>query len=47
MLFKMANRWANNRDEADDLVQDTCVKLLGKAHLYDGRAKFSSWARSG
>lgn len=36
-------RYTGNRDEAEDLAQDTFVKVFRSKHLYKEVAKFSTW----
>lgn len=36
-------RYTGNRDEAEDLAQDTFVKVFRSKHLYKEIAKFSTW----
>lgn len=34
---------AGNRDLAEDLFQETWIRVLERGHQYDGRHKFSTW----
>ncbi|MFZ4592081.1 MAG: RNA polymerase sigma factor, partial [Ignavibacteria bacterium] len=36
-------RYTGDRDEAEDLAQDTFVKVFRSKHLYKEIAKFSTW----
>lgn len=36
-------RYTGNRDEAEDLAQDTFIKVFRSKHLYKEIAKFSTW----
>lgn len=42
-LVNFLFRYTGNRDEAEDLAQDTFVKLYRSKHLYKEIAKFSTW----
>jgi RNA polymerase sigma-70 factor (ECF subfamily) len=43
MVFKVAYKWCGNRADAEDVAQDTCIRLAAIVCSYDGRAKFTSW----
>ena len=36
-------RYTGNREEAEDLAQDTFIKVFRSKHLYKEIAKFSTW----
>lgn len=42
-LRRFAYALTRNRDEADDLVQETCARALSRAHLWDPDARLDSW----
>ena len=42
-LVNFLFRYTGSRDEAEDLAQDTFVKLYRSKHLYKEIAKFSTW----
>lgn len=42
-LLRYLMKIAFNRDLAQDIVQDTMVKCMENIHLFNGKAKFSSW----
>jgi RNA polymerase sigma-70 factor (ECF subfamily) len=42
-LYHMANRMLNNRHEAEDVVQDTFLRVYKNLDRYDETMKFSTW----
>ncbi len=42
-IFAIAFKWSGNREDAEDIAQDVCVKLARILTSYDGRAAFSTW----
>ncbi len=42
-MFRTAYKWCGNREDAEDLAQDACVKLASVIGQFDGRSAFSSW----
>jgi RNA polymerase sigma-70 factor (ECF subfamily) len=42
-IYNLCVRLVGNRDLAEDLAQDTLVKLVQNIGRFDGRAKFSTW----
>lgn len=42
-IFVVAFKWSGNREDAEDIAQDVCVKLTRILKSYDGRAAFSTW----
>lgn len=42
-LVNFLYRYTGNRDESEDLAQDTFLKLYKSKHLYKEIAKFSTW----
>jgi hypothetical protein len=43
-IYRTAWRWCGNRDDAEDIAQDVCVKIGQAIAGFDGRSVFSSWA---
>jgi len=41
--FNMAYRITGNREDAEDVVQDTWIKAYVHLNTFDGKAKFSTW----
>ena len=44
--FNVAYRIMRNRDDAEDAIQDAWMKAYKHLDTFDGRAKFSTWARA-
>ncbi|MBF0444367.1 MAG: RNA polymerase sigma factor [Magnetococcales bacterium] len=42
-IYKLAYRWCGKQDDAQDVAQEVCVKLVGAISGYRGQAAFSSW----
>lgn len=42
-LINFAYRFVNNEEQAEDVVQDTLLKLYTHRHYYRNIAKFSTW----
>lgn len=42
-VFRMAWKWCGNRADAEDVTQEVFIKLAGKMHLFQPRAKFTTW----
>jgi RNA polymerase sigma-70 factor (ECF subfamily) len=42
-LFGLAWRMTGNRQDAEDVVQDTFLRAYRQIHRYDGRASFRTW----
>lgn len=42
-LYHMAYRMLNNRQEAEDVVQDTFLRVYNNLEKYDDTMKFSTW----
>lgn len=42
-LFNFVMRYFNNREQAEDVVQETLIKLYTHAHYYKDIAQFSTW----
>ena len=43
MVFRVAWKWCGNREDAEDIAQDVCVRLGKTIRSYSGQAKFSTW----
>ena len=43
MMYKMAYRWCGNRQDAEDITQNACIKLARALDSFRGDASFSSW----
>jgi len=43
LIHRTAWRWCGNRDDAEDIAQDVCVKIGAGLAGFDGRSAFSSW----
>ncbi len=42
-IFATAFKWCGDREDAQDVAQDVCIKLARIIASYDGRAAFSTW----
>ena len=42
-LFRYLLYLTRSRDKAEDLFQETWVRVLERGHQYDGKSKFESW----
>jgi RNA polymerase sigma-70 factor (ECF subfamily) len=42
-LFRYLVYLTGNRENAEDLFQETWLRLLERGHHYDGRSKFDTW----
>lgn len=43
LIYRIAFKYVRNPDQAEDIAQDTCVKLARKLATYRFDAKFSTW----
>ena len=43
VMFKMAYKWCGNRRDAEDITQESCIKLAKGIGSYKGDSKFTSW----
>jgi RNA polymerase sigma-70 factor (ECF subfamily) len=42
-LFRLAWRMTGNREDAEDVVQETFLRAYRQLHRFDGRASFGTW----
>lgn len=42
-MFKMAFKWAQNRQDAEDITQNACIKLARALGSYEHKAAFTTW----
>lgn len=42
-LLRFADRMLSDRSAAEEVTQEVFVKVISRAHQYDGRAEVSSW----
>ena len=42
-MFRMAFKWCRNRESAEDITQNACIKLARAISSFNGRAAFTSW----
>jgi RNA polymerase sigma-70 factor, ECF subfamily len=42
-LFRYLTYLTGNREVAEDLFQETWIRVLERGHRYDGRSKFDTW----
>src|SRR5215471_8545326 len=42
-LLRFAGRLLSDRNVAEEVTQEVFVKVISRAHQYDGRAEVSSW----
>jgi RNA polymerase sigma-70 factor (ECF subfamily) len=43
VIFKMAYKWTANRENAEDITQNVCIKLANSIDSFAFKSKFSSW----
>ncbi len=42
-LYNAARRVLGNREEAEEVVQETCIKLLENVHRFNQQSSFAAW----
>ena len=42
-MYKMAYKWCGDRETAQDIVQDSCIKVVRHINGFRFQASFSSW----
>lgn len=42
-IFRTAFKWCGNREDAEDVAQDVCIKLPRILQSFEGRSAFTSW----
>lgn len=42
-IFRTAFKWCGNREDAEDVAQDVCIKLPRILAGFEGRSAFQSW----
>ena len=43
LIFRVAWKWCGNREDAEDIAQDICVRLGRSIASYDSNARFTTW----
>jgi RNA polymerase sigma factor (sigma-70 family) len=42
-MFKMAYKFCGNRQDAEDITQESCIRLARGLHSFKGDSAFTSW----
>ena len=42
-MFKIAFKWCRNKNDAEDITQDACMKLARGLDSFQGKSSFTSW----
>lgn len=42
-MFRMAFKWCRNRQDAEDITQNSCIKLARALKSYEHKAAFTTW----
>lgn len=43
IIFRIAYKWCASKEDAEDIAQETCIKIGQSISDFKGDAKFSSW----
>lgn len=43
MVYTLALKMLNNKEEAEEIAQDTFIKIYNALHKFKGESKFSTW----
>jgi len=43
MVYRMAYRWSGVKEDAEDIAQETFVKLVRKLHTFRRKSSFKTW----
>ena len=43
MIFHTAYKWCGDREDAEDIAQEVCIRLGSSLTKFNGRSKFSTW----
>lgn len=43
MVYRMAYRWSGVKEDAEDIAQETFVKLVRKLHTFRQKSSFKTW----
>ena len=43
LIYRIALQYTRNQPDAEDIAQETCVKLARKLHSYRFKSKFTTW----
>ena len=42
-MYKMAYKWCGNRERAEDIIQDACIKVARHIDSFQFKSSFSTW----
>ncbi len=43
MIFRVAWKWCGNREDAEDIAQEVCIRLARTLGSYSRQSRFSTW----